>query len=94
MSLEWLRDLAIVVFAILGAVASILFIVIGVVLYRRVKPILDSVKVTLANIRSTSTFISDNVVKPVIAASSWVQGVRHAIAVISKLSQRKERKSE
>ncbi len=94
MTLDWFRDLAIVIFATIGIIASILSIVIGVVFYRRVRPILDSVKVIVANARSTSTFVSDTVVKPIITASSWVQGIRHAIAVLSKLSEKKGEKGE
>jgi uncharacterized membrane protein len=94
MTIVWLRDLAIVILAVSGTAVGILLIVLGIMLYRRLRSILDSVKVIVANAQSTSTVVSESVIKPIIAASSWVQGIRHAIAVIGELSRGRRKKGE
>jgi len=88
-TIAWLRDLVIVVFAGVGIIAAILVIVIALKTYLRLKPTLNSAKDASANIKATSALISETLVKPIIQVSSLVQGMRQAIATTSKLTRRK-----
>jgi len=81
--------LVIVLFAIAGILTFIWLTVLGFLIFRRVKPILDSAKGTLGNIQGTSSFVSDVLVKPVIKVVSFATGVRKAMAVVAGLSKRK-----
>ena len=94
MSIEWLRDLAI---CILGFGATVVIIFIGVLaflLYRRLRPILDSLKATTKTMQDISSCVEEEVTRPLIQVASFVQGVRQAIGLVSRFSKEKgERKN-
>ncbi len=89
MSLADIRDLVIITFAVLGIGAIILFIALNILLMRKVLPLIDAAKGTMGNIRGTSSFVSEMVVKPIIKVVSFAFGVRKAAEVIVGLSRRK-----
>lgn len=92
MLLAQLRDLVVVIFAVLGIGAFLLFISLMIILYRKVGPILDTARSTFGDIRGTSSFVSDTLVKPLIKLVSLASGTRKAIGFLMKFSRRKERK--
>ena len=90
MSIEWFRDLAI---CILGLGVTIVAIFIGVLafmLYRKMKPILDSVKTTTKTVENISSCVQEEVTRPLAQLAAFVQGVRQAISLFSGFSRRKE----
>jgi len=84
MTLDWLRDLAIVIFGIAGTLIAVFIAVLFFRLYRQLKEITDSAKTTVKGVRSTCSFLSDTVVQPVIQVTSLIQGIRQAINAITK----------
>ena len=90
MGIDWFRDLVICVF---GLVATGVFIFIAVLLfslYRRVRAILDSVKATSRTIQGVSSYVGDEVVKPVIELAAIIQGVRQGIDTVGRFFKKKE----
>lgn len=88
MSIEWFRDLVIVIF---GLVATGVLILIGVLsysFYRRTKPILDSLRATLETVQQFSSYLGQEVAKPMIQASALFQGITAGIEAITKLFRR------
>lgn len=82
---------SIVVLLLLGVVIGMLWWLIQT-LERKVTPILDSTNQTVntlsetaKTVRGTATFVSDTVVSPIIAVSSYVHGLKSAILVLTKL---------
>lgn len=57
-------------------------------LQNEIKPILDTTNETVANLRGTTTFLSDNLVQPVIKLNTYMAGFSQAARVIG-LSRRK-----
>ena len=94
MALSELRDLFIVIYAGLGIVATVLIIVFTLLLYFKVSPILDSAAGTARNVRGTSTFVSDTIVKPIIKVRSFTSGVQRAMGIVTRLSGRKEERED
>lgn len=91
MGIDWFRDLVICVF---GLVATGVFIFIAVLLfllYRRVRAILDSVKATSRTIQDVTSYVGDEVVKPVIEVAAIIQGIRQGIDTIGKFFKKGER---
>ncbi|MHB8626039.1 MAG: hypothetical protein ACYDBJ_04085 [Aggregatilineales bacterium] len=81
-----LRDFFIIVLALQGILisAALIILVIQVsafinLLRRDLKPIVDETRETLATVRGTATFVSQNVTQPVIRASAFVSGTRALI---------------
>jgi hypothetical protein len=96
MDLVVLRDLALIVLAVLAIIDAIIFLVVGLLLYGVIKstkgkldPILDMVQDTVGNVRGTSSFVSDLVVKPIIGVASFAAGVRRAAGVATGFARRR-----
>lgn len=88
MTLDWLRDLIIVICGIAGTLIAIFVTVLIFRLYRQLKEITDSAKTTAKDIQSTWSFLSDTVVQPVIQITSLIQGIRQAINAVTKRATR------
>ena len=90
MSIEWLRDLAICVLGF-GVTVAIIFIgVLAFLLYRKVRPILDSVKATTRTVENISSCVEEEVARPLVQVAAFVQGIRQAIGLVGRFSKRKE----
>jgi hypothetical protein len=88
--IEWFRDLAIV---ILGFGVTIVIICIGILafmLYRKVKPILDSAKSTAKRVENISTAVEEEVSRPLAQLAAFVQGIRQVAGLFSSFARRKE----
>ena len=88
-ALTFIRDLAIVLLAIESLVIGIVLIVLILevrslarLLRDEVKPILDSADETVRTVRGTTTFVSDNLITPVVRISSFASGVGQALRIL------------
>ncbi len=89
MGIEWFRDLAI---ATLGFGATIVVISVGILafmLYRKLRPILDSVKSTAKRVENISTTVEEEVTRPLAQLAAFVQGVRQVVGLFSGFTRRK-----
>jgi len=89
MTIEWFRDLVIIIFCLLGIGATLLITIVALVIFRRVGSVLNTTKAVVEDMSGTTYFLSDTFVKPFIGAASFVSGVRQALRIVSRLSQRK-----
>jgi hypothetical protein len=90
MSLAELRDLFIIIFAVLGIGATIFFTVIAFLIFRKILAILNSGKTIAGNIRSITSAVSQDLVKPLASIASVAQGIAKVLDFVS--DRRKERK--
>jgi hypothetical protein len=84
-----IRDLAIIVLALVSIVVGILMVILILeirslvnVLERDLGPILESVNETAATVRGTASFVSEQVVKPLAGAFGVIAGARGAFRVL------------
>ena len=75
MTLAELRDLFIIIFAVAGIGAAVFVSMMTFVLYRKLRDILDSGKAITGDIRSITSSVSQDLVKPLASISGIVQGV-------------------
>ena len=90
MSIDWFRDLVISISGLVLIVVLIFIAVLAYSLYRRIRSILDSVRATSRTIQGVSSYVGDEVVKPVAQIVALIQGVRQGIDAASKLFRKKE----
>jgi membrane protein implicated in regulation of membrane protease activity len=90
-----IRDIFIIFLALesllIGAALVILIVQIAMLinlLQNEIKPILDSTNETVSNLRGTTTFLSDNLVEPVIKLNEYLAGLTQAIRLVG-LARRK-----
>lgn len=106
LSVEEVRDYAVIAYSIAGVIAfaliAIFTFVLGMLswmtlsrvrgmLKNNVQPTLDNVRQTSETVRGTAQFISDNAITPVVKTYGTVAGVRQFVVVLTRLSRsRKE----
>ncbi|MFP3975348.1 MAG: hypothetical protein ACLFVK_03900 [Dehalococcoidia bacterium] len=93
MELSFLRDLVIVIFGILGIVATLMTIVLLAILYRKVTPILDYVKETASNLRDASSTVYKSVIEPISRIQDFIAGIRSVMDAISSITRKRGEKT-
>lgn len=89
MSIEWFRDLVISIFGVGATLVIILIGVLAFLLYRRLRPILNSVKSTTKTIENISSCVEEEVSRPLARLAAFFQGISQAISLFNKFSKRK-----
>lgn len=89
MDLASIRDLAIVILAVLAIIQLILTIVLSLVIYAKVVPLLESAKKTATRVQGTTAFVSDTAVKPIISTIAFATGITRALAILTRVAKRR-----
>jgi len=90
MGIEWLSDLIICITGIMLIGWLIFIAVLSYSLYHRISSILDSLKATSRTIQGVSSYVGNEVVKPVVQLVTLIQGIRQGIDAVSGLFRKKE----
>jgi hypothetical protein len=87
--LEAIRDVFIIALAFESCIFGIVLVLMLIMLIRlvntvefEIKPILEQTNETVNTVRGTSTFVSRNVVRPVVKTTSFVVGFRRGLATL------------
>lgn len=87
--LEAIRDIFIIALALESCIFGIILVIMLIMLVRlvnmlefEIKPILERTNETVGMVRGTTTFVGQNVVKPVTRATAYVAGVRRGLKVL------------
>ncbi len=91
MTLQELRDIAIVILALFGVLQLLLLVVLTILLYKKLLPVLEATKRTIQNIQGTTNFVSETTVRPLIRALSVVSGIRAVGSRVAGFRKRKEK---
>ena len=86
---ETIRDIVIIFMSVESLIIGLTLIILIIqlakltaLLQNEIRPILDSTNETVHTLRGTTTFLSNNLVKPVIKANSTFAAVRQALGLI------------
>lgn len=90
MDIQWLRDLIICIYGIIGILLCIFILVIGVILYKKITIILNSVKTTTERIDNIVISVKQNVVEPVLSITAFLQGIKQILNSITNLFRKSE----
>ena len=90
MSIEWFRDLVVCIFGLGVTVAVIFLAVLAFMLYRRLRPVLESLKATTKTVENLSSCVEVEVARPLAQVAAFVQGVRQAISLVNRFAKKKE----
>lgn len=90
MSIEWFRDLIIIIWGIGSTVVILVIGVLAIMLYRRMRPALDSLKTTTKAVENITSVVSENVVGPLSKVVAFIQGARQAINLVNQFRNKKE----
>ena len=94
MDIGWYRDLAIIILAVVATGVLIVIAVLAFSLYRRMRTILESEKTVAKTVQQFSSYVSEEVVKPVVQIATVVHGIWQGIDSVSRLFKRKGGRDE
>jgi hypothetical protein len=89
-SIAWFRDLVICIWGLGATVAVIVILVLAIVLYLKIRPIVNSARTVAKTVENISTCVEQEVVGPLAQVVAFVQGFRKAIGMISQFGKKKE----
>jgi hypothetical protein len=84
MTIGWFRDLVIIIFGLVGAGFLVIIAVMALSFSQRLKVILNSLRITSANMEEISSVAKEQVVRPIIRMGSVFQSVTKWIEVIGE----------
>jgi len=90
MDIGWFRDLVICISGLVVTVVVIFIAVLAFALYRRVRPILDSVQATSATVREITSMVKGEVVKPMVELAALIRGIVQGIELATKFFKKGE----
>jgi hypothetical protein len=90
MTIEWFRDLIIVIFGVGATIAIILMVILAFMFYNRLKPIIESVRKTTKSVERVTTSVEEAVVKPLAQVISFVQGIRSALGLVKRFTGKED----
>ena len=92
MTMEWFSQLVIVIFGLSATVAVIIFTVLGLMGYLRVRKILDSVKATTKSVETIVEDVEAEIAGPLGTAIAVIRGIREGMGFFSSLGGKKKKK--
>ena len=88
-TIEALRDIFIIALALESCIFGVILVIMLVMIVRlvnmlefEIKPILEKTNETVGMVRGTTTFVGENVVKPVTRATAYAAGVRAGLKAL------------
>lgn len=90
MSIEWFRDLVLIIWGIASTVIIIMLGILALMFYRRIRPALDSLRRTTKTVENITSVVGEQVTGPLAKVVSFIQGVRQAVNLVSELRHKKE----
>jgi hypothetical protein len=92
-SIAWFRDLVVCIFGLGVTVVVIFLAVLAFLLYRRLRPTLDSIRKTTKTVENLSSCVEAEVVAPLAQVAAFIQGIRQAVGLFSRFTKKKEEDS-
>ena len=91
MTIEWFRDLVIIIYGLGATIAVIALLVMGIMLFVRIRYILDSVKEVSRTVKDISHCVEEEVARPLAQVASIVQGIRQVTGMFGGSKRSKGR---
>ena len=97
MGIEWLRDLIICIYGIVGIIVCLAFAVIIYLLYRKIKRILTrvedmqkGVQGIVNDVKSEIENVKAEVMSPMVQVIAIFQGIRQGYGMVSKMMRKEQ----
>jgi hypothetical protein len=89
-SIEWFRDLVIIIWGLGSTVVILSMGVLAILFYRRIRPALDSLKATTKTVEDITSVVEENVAGPLSKVVAFIQGLRQAASLVSQFRNKRE----
>lgn len=85
MDIIWFRDLVICVWGLVATIVVVMLGVLALLLYMKLRPILNSIEATSNTISAITATVKDEVVTPVVQLAALIRGISQGINLISNV---------
>jgi hypothetical protein len=93
-SIEWFRDLVLIIFGLSAAVALVTMAVLAFLFYKRAKPVLDSIKKAAGSVAKITGSVENEMAEPLAQVASFVQGCRQAVGLVKGIFRKGEEEED
>ena len=90
MTIEWFRDLVIIIFGLAAAMSFLILAAVAYLYYLRVKPVLESSREIVKSVENITKRVECDVAGPLAAIVTVVQAVRQAVNFVKIFKNKKE----
>ena len=80
--IELIRDISIIIFACAAILSLTILTVIGIALYRKLSPMLESAQKTAENTQAFSSQLGDKIINPILRASTVAYSAGRIVAFV------------
>jgi len=91
MDLSWWRDLVIVVWGLITAIAAICICVVAFLLYQKLAPLVEEANIVVGKVGDVVDYTKEEVISPVVQFASAAQGIVQGITLIADIFKKKEK---
>ena len=92
MTIEWFRDLVIVIYGLGGTILMLALLIMGIMLFVRIKSILDSAKDVSRTVQDISHTVKDDIAQPLAQAATVAQGIKQVAGLFGGFGRKREEK--
>jgi len=91
MDLSWWRDLVIVIWGLISAIAAVSICIIVFLLYKKLVPLVEEANVVVGKVGDVVDYTKEEVISPVVQFASAAQGIVQGITLIADIFKKKEK---
>jgi len=90
MDIGWFRDLVICIAGLVTTLVVIFIAVLAFLLFRRIRPILDSMQAASATVQEMTSVVKEELVKPIVQFAALVRGIIQGVELATKFIKKDE----
>ena len=91
MDLSWWRDLVIVIWGLISAIAAVSICIVVFLLYKKLVPLVEDANIVVGKVGDVVDYTREEVISPVVQFASAAQGIVQGINLIADIFKKKEK---
>jgi phosphate/sulfate permease len=91
MDLSWWRDLVIVIWGLISAIAAVCICIVVFLLYKKLVPLVEDANIVVGKVGDVVDYTKQEVISPVVQFASAAQGIVQGITLIADIFKKKEK---
>ena len=91
MDLSWWRDLVIVIWGLISAIAAVCICIVVFLFYKKLVPLVEDANIVVGKVGDVVDFTKEEVISPVVQFASAAQGIVQGIKLIADIFKKKEK---
>jgi len=91
MDISWWRDLVIVIWGLITAIAAVCICILVFLLYKKLVPLVEDANIVVGKVGDVVDYTKEEVISPVVQFASAAQGIVQGITLIADIFKKKEK---